>query len=92
MRIVIPLFPEFTALDVVGPYQVLVNLPGAEVVLVADSPGIVTDDRGLIRLEVEATFDDIDHADVLVVPGGPGTRAHADLPELLGWKIGRAHV
>lgn len=85
MRIAIPVFPRFTSLDVIGPYQVLVNVPGAEVVLVAAAPGIVADDRGLVRLEVEATFDDVESADVLVVPGGPGARAHEDLPELLTW-------
>lgn len=90
MRIVIPVFPRFTTLDIVGPYQVLVNLPGAEVVLAAAEPGVVADDRGLVKLEIQATFDDIDRADVLVVPGGLGARAHGDLPELLAW-IRRIH-
>ncbi|SDC34512.1 DJ-1/PfpI family protein [Sanguibacter gelidistatuariae] len=85
MRVAIPVFPRFTSLDIIGPYQVLVNLPDVEVVLVAESTGIVTDDRGLIKLSVDATFDDVDHADVLVVPGGPGSRVHGDMPEMLAW-------
>lgn len=84
MRIVIPLFPEFTALDVSGPYDVLAEL-GMEVVLVAQEPGLVRDAHGMLALNADAAFDEIDRADVLVVPGGYGTRKHAESPELVEW-------
>jgi transcriptional regulator GlxA family with amidase domain len=48
--------------------------PGAEVVLAAEQAGTVTDDTGLIRLEVDRTFADVPTPDVLVIPGGLGTR------------------
>lgn len=70
LKIAIALFPKFTALDVIGPYQVFTNLPGAEVTLCAATPGPVIDDMGLLRVDVERTFADVATPDVLVAPGG----------------------
>ena len=74
MQIAIGLYPEFTALDAIGPYQVLTNLPGAEVVLCAARTGRLDDDNGLLHFDIEHTFADVDHPDVLLVPGGTITR------------------
>jgi putative intracellular protease/amidase len=74
MQVAIGLFPGFTALDFVGPYQVLVEVPGAEVVLCAEQRGRIDDEKGLLRLAVDAAFDDVPTPDVLLVPGGPVTR------------------
>ena len=72
MQIVIVLYDRFTALDAVGPYQVLTGLPGAEVVFAAERPGPVTDDVGRLHLAAEVALADVPHPDVVVVPGGPG--------------------
>ncbi|MFZ4516755.1 MAG: DJ-1/PfpI family protein [Microthrixaceae bacterium] len=74
MQIAIAVYPDLTVLDVIGPYQVLSRLPGAEVVLCAERPGRVTDDNGLLHLDVEASFDDVAEPEVLLVGGGLGTR------------------
>lgn len=74
MQIAIGLYPGFTALDAIGPYQVFTNLPGAEVVLCAAERGIVDDDNGLLHLRVDATFDEVPAPDVLLVGGGLITR------------------
>ena len=74
MQIAIALYPGFTALDVVGPYNVFSNWPGAEVVFCAAERGIVPDDTGLLRIDVEHTFDDVPTPDVLLVGGGLVTR------------------
>jgi putative intracellular protease/amidase len=74
MQIVIVLFDRFTALDAIGPYQVLASLPGAEVVFAAEQLGVVGDDAGLLKLTVEASLADLPHPDVVLVPGGPGQR------------------
>lgn len=74
MQIAIGLYDEFTALDAIGPYQVLSSLPGAEVVICAAEQGIVPDDNGLLRYEVAHTFADVPTPDVLLVPGGMITR------------------
>jgi transcriptional regulator GlxA family with amidase domain len=73
MQFAIGLYPDFTALDVVGPYQVFAFVPGADVVLCAATPGRVTDDAGLLHIDVEHSFADVGRPDVLLVPGGPGS-------------------
>src|SRR4051812_21337693 len=70
MDIAIVVFPQLTALDALGPYQVLTRLPGAEVSFVADQAGEVRDDIGLVAFPVERTFAAAGRPDVLVVPGG----------------------
>jgi len=72
MQIVIVLFDRFTALDAVGPYQVLTSLPNAEVVFGAEHPGPVTDEVGRLSLTAEVALADVSHPDILLVPGGPG--------------------
>jgi transcriptional regulator GlxA family with amidase domain len=74
MQIAIALYPGFTALDAIGPYNVFANLPGAEVVLVAEHAGRLDDDNGLLHIDVEHTLADVPAPDVLLVPGGLITR------------------
>jgi transcriptional regulator GlxA family with amidase domain len=75
VQIALALYPGLTVLDIIGPYQVLTLLPDAEVVLCAAERGRVTDDNGLIHVDVEHDFSDVPSPDVLVVGGGFGTRA-----------------
>jgi putative intracellular protease/amidase len=77
MDIAIVVFPQLTALDALGPYQVLTRLPGAEVSFVAEQTGEVRDDIGLLAFPVERTFADASRPDVIVVPGGTITRKMA---------------
>ncbi|MBP2702812.1 DJ-1/PfpI family protein [Microbispora sp. RL4-1S] len=90
MKIAIPLYPRFTALDAVGPYTVLAFAPGCTVTFVAAEPGPVVDDRGSLSLAATASYRDLPAPDVTVVPGGPGTIEALSDAELLGW-ITRAH-
>jgi putative intracellular protease/amidase len=76
MQIAILLFERFTALDAVGPYDVLTHLPNANVVFVAQQPGPVINEVGTLRLVADAALDDVPHPDVILVPGGPGQNAH----------------
>ena len=89
MKIAIPLFDRFTALDAVGPYEVLWRLPGARVRWVGAEARPYATDRGL-QLVAEATLDDVPAPDVLVVPGGTGTRDAIDDERLVAW-IRAAH-
>lgn len=75
MRLSIILFDGFTALDVVGGYDVLANLPGMEVEFVAASRGLVAADTGWLGLQASNTFERLETADILYVPGGPGVAA-----------------
>ena len=70
MQSAIGLYPGFTALDAIGPYQVLSNMPDADVVICAEQTGRLDDDNGLLRFDIEHTFADVPTPDVLLVPGG----------------------
>lgn len=58
MRIVIPIFDRFTALDAIGPYEVLRMLPGAEVTFAAKGRGVVRTDSGAVGIAVNARLRD----------------------------------
>jgi len=66
------LYPRFTALDIVGPFQALVDVPGLDVSFIASAVSPVTDHTGRLSLHATKRFDDIDQLDVIVVPGGFG--------------------
>ncbi|HZA79514.1 MAG TPA: DJ-1/PfpI family protein [Acidimicrobiales bacterium] len=85
MLVTIPLFDRFTALDAVGPYEVLSRLPGAEVVFVAEQAGPVRADTHALALVADRALADVDACDVVVVPGGPGTRAMLEPHPLHDW-------
>ena len=85
MLIAIPLFDRFTALDAVGPYEVLSRLPGAEVTFVAEQAGPVRTDTARPDPRAERALADVDACDVLVVPGGPGTREMLEPQPLHDW-------
>ena len=76
MDIAILIFDRLTALDAVGPYEVLSRLPGAKVTFVAETAGEKRTDVGALGLVADATLDDLAHPEVIVVPGG---RGQADL-------------
>nr|WSW65271.1 DJ-1/PfpI family protein [Streptomyces sp. NBC_00995] len=86
MQIAIVLFDRFTALDAVGPYEILSRAPGAETVFVAESAGPVRNDSGgSLALVADRTLDDVPAPDLVIVPGGPGQNAQMDNEVLLGW-------
>jgi transcriptional regulator GlxA family with amidase domain len=70
MQIAFVLYPKFTALDIVGPFQTLVDIPGVESVFVAESAGPVLDHTNRLSLTATASFADVTAPDVIVVPGG----------------------
>jgi putative intracellular protease/amidase len=90
MRIAIPLYDRFTALDAVGPYEVLSRLPGASVTWLAHEPGVVRNDQRMMGIEAQAAFEDLPDPEIVLVPGGTGTNDVLDDERLLGW-IRRAH-
>lgn len=85
MDIAIPIFDKLTALDAVGPYEVLSRLPGAKVSFIATQPGPKRTETGMLALVADHALSDFTEPDVIVVPGGFGTRALTQDEELLGW-------
>ena len=85
MDIAIPLYDRFTALDAIGPYEVLSRLPDSRVVFVGTEAGPYKTDNGMLTILVEASLDDIPRPDILCVPGGWGTREAIGDERLVSW-------
>jgi putative intracellular protease/amidase len=90
MLVAIPLFERFTALDAVGPYEVLQRVPSIDVVFVGHARGEVRSDNGMLGLMVDKSFAELTQPDVVVFPGGIGTRVLINDDEVLGW-VREAH-
>ncbi|MGL4176274.1 MAG: DJ-1/PfpI family protein [Dermatophilaceae bacterium] len=85
MQVAVPIYPRLTALDAIGPYEVLQRIPTIDVVFVGERRGEVRTENGFLGLTVDAVFDNVPSPDVVVVPGGIGSRdLLADGP-LLQW-------
>jgi transcriptional regulator GlxA family with amidase domain len=87
VQIAIALYDRFTALDAVGPYEVLSRLPGARLSFLAAEAGPVHTDNGLTVL-VEQTFAELERPDIVLVPGGPGEVAARAGGPMLEWLRG----
>jgi len=91
MQIVIPLFPRFTALDGIGPYEVLQRLPDYDVTFIGHEVGVVRSENGFLGIHVDKTFEDMPNPDIIVFPGGIGTRALMHDERVLNW-VRNAHA
>jgi putative intracellular protease/amidase len=78
VQIAILLYDRFTALDAIGPYEVLSRLDGAEVIFAAERPGPVHTDTGMLTITADAAIGELAHPDIVLVPGGPGQEAQLD--------------
>lgn len=85
MEIAILLFDRFTALDAVGPYEVLRSIPGATVKFVAKQPGPIRTDARSLAITADFALDEITTPDILLIPGGPGQTALMDDQIILDW-------
>lgn len=83
-------YPGFTALDMIGPYEVLRNLPDAEVRFVWHESGPITADSGVLVLGATHSLAETPSPDVILLPGGPSTPVHARDEKLLDW-LRQAH-
>jgi putative intracellular protease/amidase len=85
MQIAFLLYEGFAALDVIGPYEVLSALPDADCVFVAETAGIVRNEAGAVALIADRALSDVTAPDIVVVPGGFGTRALLGHEPVLAW-------
>jgi len=90
MEIAILLYDRFTALDCIGPYELLSRLPGARVRFVSVDGGLVRADTGMLAVQTEGPLDRIDAPDLVLVPGGPGDEAAAADGRIRAW-LRRVH-
>ncbi|MEV5872655.1 DJ-1/PfpI family protein [Streptomyces sp. NPDC052101] len=85
MQIAMVVYDRFTALDVVGPYEILSRLPDADLTFIAERPGPVRTETGFLAVTADKALDEVPSPDLLVVSGGPGTMAQLENPSLLDW-------
>ncbi|TXL60729.1 DJ-1/PfpI family protein [Aeromicrobium terrae] len=85
MQVAIALYPDFTSLDVMGPYEVFARLPETDVVFVAENPGAIVNDLKGVSVNVVNGLDDVTNPDVVLIGGGPGQRANMADGRLHEW-------
>jgi putative intracellular protease/amidase len=85
MQVAIATFPRFTALDGIGPYEVLQRIPELDIVFVAHERGEVRTENGMLGVIADATFEEVPSPDVLLFPGGIGTRPLVQDERVLEW-------
>ena len=91
LRVAVPLFPRFTALDAIGPYEVLQRIPFIDITFIGHQRGEVRSENGMLGITADATFEELTEPDVIVFPGGVGTRPLEHDERLLEW-VRHAHA
>ncbi len=91
LQTVIPLFPGFTALDGIGPYEVLQRIPSIDVTFIAHQRGEIRSDNEMVGITADGTFSEFPRPDIIVFPGGTGTRP-LELDEPLHQWLRHAHT
>jgi transcriptional regulator GlxA family with amidase domain len=87
MDIAIVLYDKFTALDAIGPYEVLSRLPGASVTFLAAEAGPVRTDNGMLTLIAERSLEQAAQPEIVLVPGGPGEVVPRAGGAVLDWLV-----
>jgi transcriptional regulator GlxA family with amidase domain len=90
-RIAIPVFDRMTALDAIGPYEVLQRIPNFDITFVGHAVGEVRTENAMLGLRADATFEELAEPDVIVFPGGVGTRPLEHDERVLDW-VRHAHA
>jgi len=89
-KIAILLFDNYTALDVVGPYEVLSKIPDSTIYMVGVKPGLYKDIKGL-QMSADYSLNDMRNPDILIIPGGFGIDAILNNQDIICW-IQDAHI
>jgi putative intracellular protease/amidase len=85
MQVAYLLYDRFTALDITGPHEVLNSVPGVESIFVGEEAGAYRNESDTLSLVADKSLDEVTNPDILVVPGGYGTRSLLDHEPLLAW-------
>ena len=85
MQVAILVFDKLTALDAIGPYEVLRSVPGWEVRFVGPRKGEVRTDSGALGLSADYSLEEATEPDIVLVPGGEGTRPLLEDETVLTW-------
>jgi putative intracellular protease/amidase len=85
MQIAYLLYDRFTALDIIGPHDVLNSVPGNESIFVAEKPGSIRNESDTLSLVADASLAEVQSPDIIVVPGGFGNRILLEHEPLHEW-------
>ena len=85
MQMIFVVYEGMTALDVIGPYEILSRIPGARVTFAAVQAGPVRTDTGALSLVADLALADCGTPDLVLVPGGPDVRAQTTDTALHDW-------
>jgi transcriptional regulator GlxA family with amidase domain len=85
MQIAYLLYERFTALDITGPHDVFNSVPGNESIFVAERPGPIRNESDTLSLIADASIDEVQSPDIVVVPGGFGNRILLEHEPLHEW-------
>lgn len=85
MDIAMLVYDEMAGLDSIGPYEVLRNVPGWEPRFVAKEKGLVRDEKGALGISADHTLAEAGEPDIVLVPGGRGSRTLMHDEEVLEW-------
>jgi transcriptional regulator GlxA family with amidase domain len=85
VKVAILIYDGFTALDAIGPYEVLRSVPGWEVEFVGRARGEIRTDSGAVGLSADRGMSEVTSAGIVLVPGGSGNRELLEDRELLAW-------
>jgi len=88
MELAILLFDRVTALDAVGPYEVLQRVPGMTVRFAATEPGVKSTEDGSLGIVADTLLEDVPTPDIVLVPGRVGELAMRDDERVLAWLRG----
>jgi transcriptional regulator GlxA family with amidase domain len=91
ISIAIPVFDRMTALDAIGPYEVLQRIPTFDITFVGHAVGEVRTENAMLGLRADSTFEELSEPDVIVFPGGVGTRPLEHDERVLAW-VRHAHA
>jgi transcriptional regulator GlxA family with amidase domain len=84
MKIAFLLYDQMTALDFVGPHEILCRIPRVTALRVATKKGSILSDSGL-SLYADYSLEEVAHADILLIPGAGNATSLRDHPQMLSW-------
>lgn len=85
MEIVFLFYEGMTALDAIGPHEVLCRLPKTKTIRVAKRAGEVQTDSAHLKLIADYSLEEVSHADILVVPGAGSATSLKEDVKLMDW-------
>lgn len=85
MHMIFVVYEGMTALDAIGPYEILSRVPGARITFAGVSAGPVRTDTGALSLIADRALADCGTPDLVLVPGGPDVAAQTTDTALHDW-------